>query len=702
MILKALHLHIKKLCLLAVALLCCAYVQAQSVAQLEKAGDKKFADGEYYAAAVYYKDAINKSEEDAGLYYKLAETSRLFNDYAAAAEAYKQTAKFDTEKKYPLANFWYPIMLKSTCECKYQDVAKLYQKFATRYKKDDYYARKTQQEIASTAWAIDHLKKNDSIQIEHLDKEVNTEKSEFNPIPVYPDRLQFSSLRNLTPDKKEKDSEYLVRIYNQLPNPQEMYMPNGSSFSMHIGNGAYDHDITRFYFTQCETEDKSDTRCDIYVSKFDGYHWGAAEKLPKEINDYTATNTQPALGYDSKGNEVLFFVSNRKGGMGGLDIWVSKITSDSTYAPAVNLGSPVNTEGNEVTPFYDRNNKKLFIASDWHYGYGGYDIFETHGEYTAWSKPKNLLQPINSAQNDLYYVLTPDNHRAYLSSNRKGSLFIEAETCCSDIYAYNTGKRVDKPVVPEVKKDTPDAVVPIDTPITVAKLDTPVTVAILDTPVVIPPKNVIPETTTTAEIPPRKFVDESVKHVKQLLPVTLYFHNDEPDCCNLRDTTKLDYKETYESYSAKLSEYRKEFGKGLTQTAKTQAEQEVFDLFTRKVDKGFYDLVAFSSQLLELLQKGDKMEVTIKGYCSPLNYNQYNIKLGYRRVASLRNYFYHYRDGILLPYIAEGKLVLKNESIGEETAPKNLSDKLEDTRNSVYNPAVAIERRVEIVSVEIK
>lgn len=693
MILKAVYLHIKKLGVLAVALLCGICIQAQSAAQLEKAGDKKFADGEYYAAAVYYKDAINKSEENAGLYYKLAETSRLFNDYAAAAEAYKQTAKFDEEKKYPLANFWYPIMLKSTCECKYQDVAKLYQKFATRYKKEDYYARKTQQEIASTAWAIDHLKKNDSIKIEHLGKEVNTEKSEFNPIPVYPDRLQFSALRNLAPEKKERDSEYLVRIYNQLPNPQEMYMPNGSSFSMHIGNGAYSPDVKRFYFTQCEAIDRSETRCDIYVSKFDGYKWLEAEKLPKEINDYTATNTQPALGYDNNGNEVLFFVSNRNGGMGGLDIWVSKLTSDSTFAAAINLGAPVNTEGNEVTPFYDINNKKLFLASDWHYGYGGYDIFEAQGEYTAWSKPKNLQQPINSAQNDLYYVLTPDNHRAYFSSNRKGSLFIEAETCCNDIYAYNTGKVIEKPILPEVKKDTP---------VTVVKADTPIAMTRLDTPMVIPPKTVVAETTTVAEIPPRKFVDESVKQVKQLLPVTLYFHNDEPDCCNLHDTTKLDYKETYESYSAKLSEYRKEFGKGLTQSAKTQAEQEVFNLFTRKVDKGFYDLVAFSSQLLELLQKGNKMEVTIKGYCSPLNYNQYNVKLGYRRIASLRNYFYHYRDGILLPYIAEGKLVLKNESIGEETAPKGLSDKLEDTRNSVYNPKVAIERRVEIVSVEIK
>lgn len=682
---------------LLIAVLSTGIVQAQSAAQLEKAGDKKFEDGEYYAAAVYYRNATNKSEEDAGLYYKLAEASRMFNDYSGAVEAYKQTIKHDKDKKFPIANFWYPLMLKSTCECKYQDVAKLYQKFQSRYKKDDYYAHKVQQEIASTAWAIEHLKKNDSIKIEHLGKEVNTEKSEFNAIHVFPDRVQFSALRNLTPEKKEKDSEYLVRIYNQQPNPQEIYMPNGSTPSMHIGNGAYSPDVKRFYFTQCEQVDKTNTRCDIYVSRFDEYKWLPAEKLASTVNDASSTNTQPALGYDKNGNEVLFFASDRKGGMGGLDIWVSKVNSDGTYGAAVNLGSPVNTEGNEVTPFYDINNKKLFLASDWHYGFGGYDLFETQGEYTAWTKPKNLLQPINTPQNDLYYSVALDDSRAYITSNRKGSYFIEAETCCNDIYAYNTGKRVQRPEIHVVKPDTPVVAIKIDTPVTVAKIDTPVNLAPNVVPVRTPKQDVV-----TAEVPPRKFIDEGVKKVKQLLPVTLYFHNDEPECCNLRDTTKLDYKETYESYSAKLTEYKKEFTKGLAQGPKTQAEQEVFELFTKKVDKGFYDLVAFSSQLLDLLQSGNKMEITIKGYCSPLNYNQYNIKLGYRRIASLRNYFYHYRDGIFAPYIADGRLVLKNESIGEETAPKSLSDKLEDTRNSVYNPAVAIERRVEIVSVEIK
>jgi hypothetical protein len=164
----------------------------------------------------------------------------------------------------------------------------------------------------------------------------------------------------------------------------------------------------------------------------------------------------------------------------------------------------------------------------------------------------------------------------------------------------------------------------------------------------------------------------------------------------------LNYVETYEKYTVLLNEYKREFAKGLSEGKKIDAEEAIFYLFTNRVDKGFRDLVQFSGQLLDILQSGEKIEVTIQGYCSPLNYNAYNIKLGYRRIASLKNYFYHYRDGILLPYIQEGKLILKNQSIGEETADKKISDNREDTRNSVYNPDAAKERKVEVISVEIK
>jgi len=644
-----------------------ASIYSQTVLQLMKAGDKKFTNEDYYAASLYYKGALKKGAENAELNYKFAESSRMFNDYKAAVEAYELAIKSDSKNDYPLAGFWYGEMLKYLG--RYDEAAKQLQKFRGRYHKKDYYNLKSQQEIESCAWAKDHIKPDASIKIEHLGSEVNTGQSEFNAIPVYPDKIQFSSLRNISSDKKKE--KYLVRIYNQAPNPEIVFIPNGADPELNIGNGAYSPDSKRFYFTQCQQAEHSVSRCDIYVTSYENFKWSAAEKLSDHVNDPKATNTQPAVGYDKSGNEVLFFVSDRIGGQGNLDIWISKRDTDGAYEPAINAGDKINSPGNEVTPFYDVNNHQLFFSSDWYYGFGGYDIFETAGEYTNWTDPKNLLQPINSAQNDLYYTVTLDNARAYLTSNRVGSLYVEAETCCNDIYAYNTNKKVEK------KGDT----------ISMAKIDTPI---------------VHHDTIPLALFQPRNFIDDKIKGSKQLLPVQLYFHNDEPDCCSLSDTTKLDYKETYEAYTGLITEYKKEYSKGLKGEEKEKAEQDIDNLFAQKVDKGFYDLVAFTGQLYTLLKTGNKMEITIKGYCSPLNYSEYNIRLGSRRVAALRNYFFHYRDGIFLPYLADGSLVLKSESLGKETAPKNVSDNLNDKRNSVFSPAAALERRVEIISVEVK
>lgn len=642
---------------------------AQTVNQWTKAGDAKFSEGDYYASALYYKNALKKDGENPALNFKYAEALRLFNDYQSASSAYREVTRLDKSNEFPLAYFWLGEMLRSTCDCKTNEAIRELRKFRAKYRKKDYYSAKCQQELEACAWVLDHRQTNDSVKIEHLGKEVNTEQSEFNAIHVFPDKLQFSALRNISTDDKKED--YKVRIYNQPPTPEEIFMPKGANPEMHIGNGAYSPDSRNFFFTQCESNGKSPSRCDIYLSVYEDYKWQPAQKLSDRINLPTATNTQPSVGYDKEGNEVLFFVSDRSGGQGGLDIWVSKKNKDGTYAEAINAGSAINTQGNEVTPFYDINFHRLFFSSDWHYGFGGYDIFTSEGEYNHWTLPQNLMSPINTAQNDLYYSLALDNSKAYITSNRKGSYFIEAETCCNDIYAYVTNKKVQKS-------------------------NTPSSTAIADT-------ITIPITPTTGPTDLSKtFIDEKIKNIKQKLPVRLYFHNDEPDARTMSDTTILDYKETYEAYTAQINEYEREFTKGLKGAAKQKAEEEIESLFTDKVDEGFHYLVAFASQLTDILQAGNKVEVTIKGYCSPLNFNEYNLRLGDRRVASLRNYFFHYREGILLPFIAAGQLILKNESFGEETASSKISDNREDVRNSVYSPAAALERRVEIVDVVVK
>ncbi|MCS6933657.1 MAG: tetratricopeptide repeat protein [Chitinophagales bacterium] len=637
--------------------------RAQTIAQLQKAAEKKFSEGDYYAAAQYYEQALRKNPDDLALQYQLAEAYRLYNDYAGAAAAYRLVYNSDKQNKFPLAAYWLGVMLRSTCECKADEAATTFKKFRSKYRKNDYYAASAAQHLESIAWANEHKKPIDSIHIYHFGTEINSPYAEFNARSLGGDTIMYSALR---PSNHEKHSSFPAGIYYAISGKSTPVYPPGADAAQHVCNGSFSPDGRHFYFTQCENKPGANQRCDIYVSRIVNGQPSDAVKLPAIINEPGANNTHPSVGIDERGHEVLFFSTNRGGGAGGMDIWMSRINPDGTYQQPVPLGKPVNTPGNEVTPFYDITTHTLYFSSDWHYGFGGYDIFQTHREGEHWANPVNMLQPVNSPQNDLYYTLSTDRSHAFITSNRTGSYFIKAQTCCSDIYVYHTGLATSR----------------TDTAVTLSPPDTPVRVQPPVTPVLI--------------------LDDKLRSVKQLLPIKLYFHNDEPDARTLSDTTSLDYRQTYEAYSALRFEYEKMYTQGLRGDKQEEALREIRDWFEKKVDKGYYDLVAFTSRLYELLLQGEKIEVTVRAYCSPLNYNAYNIHLGNRRAASLNNYFYHYREGALLPYLNRGQLTIKNISLGEETSPPGISDSRTDTRNSVFNPMAAAERRVEITAVEIK
>lgn len=676
---------------------------AQPARQYISYGDDAMQSGQCYNAAEYYRQGLEKYEFNLEMRFKYAEALRCFNDYKTAAEMYKRVTEEDISKEYPMAIFWYGSMLRYLGR---SDVAAgQFKKFLNRYKGADYYAAKAQHELEACSWVKANTTREKSTVI-HLPDTINTPYSETNPFQAPDGHFLFSSLRNISPPKKKEN--FLARIYvapadystaNMLDVPADQ--------TRHIANGAYNTTRTRLYFTECEPQKSGmQLRCDIYVSDIRGTAVSAPQKLDSTINIPGYTSTQPNIGKDAEGNEVLFFASDRPGGLGKTDIWSSTLIDGRPSLP-VNLGPVINTVDEELSPFFDSQTQQLYFASNWHYGFGGLDMFFTTWQGGSWTTPKNLGAAVNSPQNDFYFYKSMDRSANYFASNRKGSQYIKAETCCNDIWMYTTGEHIDVPPVPDtiIRMDTSaTAVIQKDTSPTSSIIpDTPsafISTAIshdihLDSARVAQLRELIADT-------PKSYIDRSITSMKQLLPVTLYFHNDEPECCNLRDTTALNYVETYQSYWRLLDRYKKEFAKGLTAGSKTEAEREVFDLFTKKVDKGYYDLIQFSRQLLDALQAGTKVEITIQGYCSPLNYNLYNIKLADRRIASLKNYFYHYHDGMLLYFMESGQLSIKGEALGEETASKNVSDKLEDTRNSVYNPAAALERKVEIISVEVK
>ncbi len=142
--------------------------------------------------------------------------------------------------------------------------------------------------------------------------------------------------------------------------------------------------------------------------------WKKAKALP--INDLEYSNGFPAFSPDGK---TLYFSSNRPGGQGGYDIYVSKYENGSWSEPR-NLGTPVNTPGDEITPFMD--GEKLYFASNWLPGLGGFDIFRAEKDetYNTWAKVFNLGTGVNSSYDDYGFIYDAGKNLGYFTSNRRG------------------------------------------------------------------------------------------------------------------------------------------------------------------------------------------------------------------------------------------------------------------------------------------
>ena len=252
--------------LCALVILCAsANVSAQSAKQYLSSGDEALNKGEYYNAAEYYRMGLEKHEFNIELKYKYAEALRGFNDYKNAAEYYKQTAAEDATKEYPIATFYYGLMLHYMG--RYDAAITQFRKFLNRYKTKGYYLDKAEQEIESCAWAKEHASDKSGTKIIHLPDGVNTAYSETNPFEDANGRFLFSALRNLNaPKKKEK---YMARVYeaDSAMLGSHKRSVKGADEEQHIANGAYCPDHQKFYFTQCkpDAEKKNDLRCEIYV-----------------------------------------------------------------------------------------------------------------------------------------------------------------------------------------------------------------------------------------------------------------------------------------------------------------------------------------------------------------------------------------------------------------------------------------------------
>ena len=492
--------------------------------------------------------------------------------------------------------------------------------------------------------------------VTHLEKPYNTMGSETGALRVGDTVLVYSSM----PPEKDGNkmfgfSSAQMMVYQaRIARNGKLARPKPSRWGLntrreHTGNLALDPLTNDLYFTRCRVGDP-DLHSEIWWARKQKRGWSKPQRLRGAVNTDSYTATHPAVGRLADSSVILYFVSDREGGMGGMDIWYT-LVKNGVAGECVNLGPQVNSPADDITPYYDQPNGVLYFSSDRMGGKGGYDIYCAVGQRNTWQRAEAVCGCLNSEQNDIYFTISQRDSATgiplagYLSSNRADSYFLNDSMCCNDIYEWKaeSGKWKDE-------EENPDTLY-VDTITQNSKLKT---------------QNYF------------------------MFPLFLYFHNDEPDPKSILPTTATAYPECQRSYAALRNEYIALQG--------NHEDSMMMELFFDTCVVGNYQRVEeLFDYVEEQLDEGHSVVLTISGYASPLFKSEYNMALSERRIASFINMLLSWRGGFFANAIDDGRLtVVKSPHGAVEPTTESQS------KDPVYGLPAALARRIEILSCEVK
>ena len=372
---------------------------------------------QYAQAALLYQSAIARDTTDWQSTYRLAESQRHLFRYSEALTHYQRVYEYAAEA-YPAAEFYYALLLKQAGRC--SEALPLLEHFVATHPDHPLAkeARTTQQGCYQTALLTTEPS---STALYRMPPPYNTPAHDYAAVPYRHDSSLVLTSGRWRASHRRLDARYgenytnLVLIEERGKGTKDRSRAirqwNGN---FHDGPGCFNSQKTAFYFTRCQTD-----YCRLYVSEYRKGRWQAPAPLNASINAPASNTKHPAL---SPGGDTLFFASDRPGGAGGFDLWLSVHDSATSWQPAESLGPRINTTGDEISPFYDGSEDLLLFASSGHSGPGGMDLYGVPRWKRSGSIPELLLSPFNSKQDDCFLALGAN--QGYLSSNRTGDFDI--------------------------------------------------------------------------------------------------------------------------------------------------------------------------------------------------------------------------------------------------------------------------------------
>lgn len=368
-------------------------------------------------------EAISLSPDFYDAYLLKSDIYQELDSVVPLIHTLEKAIKIDSERNsksyYILGNAYYRSGL-------YAQAGSTFQEYLKRADEKAPFIAKAKQNIVKCSGAADLLKHPVPFKSVNLGENINSIDDEYWPsITVDGKTIIFTRLvgSNTPVEKRKKlvqEDFYTAQLKDNVWQPCEPISSINTEYNE--GAQAISTDGKLLFFTACTRIDGRGS-CDIYFSRNKNEVWSTPQNAGEPINT-PAWESQPSI---SANGEILYFVSNRKGGKGGMDIWKCKLKGFSEWGKPiwgnpVNLGDSVNTPGNEMSPFIHSDGRTLYFASDYWPGLGGYDIFYCHQKNdSVWSKPQNIGYPINSYKDEQGLVVDAAGLNAYYSSDRPGS-----------------------------------------------------------------------------------------------------------------------------------------------------------------------------------------------------------------------------------------------------------------------------------------
>ena len=409
----------------AVALTCISTIAICQNKKVDKALTY-YNSGEYEKSREMLTKLYAKTKDRAGkgkISFYIGECSRKMSDARNAERWYRKAVQ--TKYNNPLATYYLAEALKMRGN--YEDASAMYSQYHDLVPDD----KRGEQGVADCETAMEWIKK-PTRYIIYPARLFNDKESDFSPAYGSDStELYFTSAReSATGNEKNSNSgtAYTDIFYSARDKKGKWSIPVPVTGAI---NTTYDEGspfVTRdgrtMFFTSCKNIKNTNLGCKIYVSQLgEDNVWGSPEQVVL-FADSSVSVGHPCLSPDEK---TLYFSSDYKNGMGGKDIWKSVRQGKNTWSTPENLGGNVNTEGDEVYP-YAAADGTLYFSSNGRGGMGGLDIFKYYTKDGV-TKTENLQYPLNSAGDDFGIIFFKNLQRGYLSSNREGSRN-------DDIYAF--------------------------------------------------------------------------------------------------------------------------------------------------------------------------------------------------------------------------------------------------------------------------